>query len=95
MGFRDSFIARLSAFLTSHDVGRGEFGLLVVGDRDFVRDLEVGKNVRVDRIETADAFMVACEADPAHLAAARANRGGQAGMPKPLEKVRQRAGGVR
>jgi len=91
MSVRGLFFSRLTAFLALHGMGRCEFGTLSVRDRKFVRDIEKGAPVTLDRIETAEAFMSQVEADPAILPKLRKAAGLVASKDTP---ARKRAGGA-
>ncbi len=67
MRARQSILSTITAFSAQHRLGRMAFGLLAVGDRDFVRHLEVGKPITLGRIEKAEAFMERVNAEPACL----------------------------
>jgi hypothetical protein len=60
------FFDRVLAFCSRFALSRGDFGRLSVDDRDFVRDLELGR-VGLRRLNKAHDFMSRIEANPASL----------------------------
>mgnify|MGYP000735835676 CR=1 len=67
---RSLVLNRINEFLARHNMGRGAFGLAAVGCRDFIRDLENGKPVGLNRIEKAELFMAAADKPAGHGGAA-------------------------
>lgn len=53
----DNLIRQIEAFCADHDLTEGQFGLQVLNDKNFVKQLRQGRDIRLSTAEKVRAFM--------------------------------------
>jgi len=59
-----NLIEQIEVFLTRNGLSDSQFGVLAVKDKNLVRDLRAGRDVRMSTVERVNEFMATYRAEP-------------------------------